>query len=243
LFKRRNDYETRQLQRLEEAINVRFKERSLLRQAVVHRSFFNENPELGLKDYERLEYLGDAFLGLVVAEELFRRYPELQEGGLTRARSLLVQGRTLAEIARSFDLGSYLYLGQGEEESGGRNRQANLAGTLEAVLGAVLIDRGQKVAWYLVLRWLGSRIEAIGETGAPRDAKSALQEKAQQTGLPLPEYRVVEEEGESHNRRYLTEVWLDGKLAGQGRGRRKVDAEKSAAEQALSEWETVYPSA
>ncbi len=133
--------------------------------------------------------------------------------------------------------------GRGEEESGGRNRQANLAGTLEAVLGAVLIDRGQKVAWYLVLRWLGSRIEAIGETGAPRDAKSALQEKAQQTGLPLPEYRVVEEEGESHNRRYLTEVWLDGKLAGQGRGRRKVDAEKSAAEQALSEWETVYPSA
>ncbi|MDA1215762.1 MAG: ribonuclease III [Chloroflexi bacterium] len=239
MFKRRKDYETRQLHRLEQAIHVSFKERSLLRQAVVHRSFFNEHPELGLKDYERLEYLGDAFLGLVVAEELFRRYPELQEGGLTRARSLLVQGRTLAEIARSFDLGSYLYLGQGEEESGGRNRQLNLAGALEAVLGAVLIDRGQKAAWDLVLRWLGQRIEAIGETGAPRDAKSALQEKAQQTGLPLPEYKIVEEDGESHNRRYLMEVWLDGKLAGQGRGRRKVDAEKSAAEQALADWDAV----
>ena len=105
----------------------------------------------------------------------------------------------------------------------------------------MLIDRGQKAAWDLVLRWLGSRIEAIGKTGAPRDAKSALQEKAQQAGLPLPEYRIIEEEGPSHSRRYLMEVWLDGKLAGQGRGRRKVDAEKSAAEQALADLDKIYP--
>lgn len=241
-FKKRRSYDARQLKRLEGALKIKFKDLTLLRQAVTHRSYVNEHPEIDTKDYERLEYLGDAFLGFVVAEELFVRYPEMQEGALTRARSLLVQGRTLAEIARTLDLGGYIYLGQGEEESGGRNRQANLAAALEAIIGATLISQGENTARNLIFALLEPRIKAIGETGAPRDPKSALQELAQKSGFALPTYRVVEEEGLSHDRRFIVEVWIGDKLAGQGRGRRKLEAEKTAAQQALLEF-TDIPSA
>ena len=218
---------------MERSLGLKFKERSLLHQAVVHRSFLNENPDLGWESYERLEYLGDAFLGLVVAEELYRRHPEYSEGDLTRARAALVQGNTLAEVASGFGLGSYLYLGGGEEATGGRQRRSNLAGALEAVLGAVLLDRGPAVAGKLVLRWLEPYLELLGREGAPRDAKSALQELAQQRGLPLPEYRVLEESGPAHARSFTVEVSLDGESLGEGSGRRKAAAEKAAAAQAL----------
>ena len=120
-----------------------------------------------------LEYLGDAFLGWVAAEELFRRWPGFSEGELTRARASLVQGRTLAEVARTLGLGAYLLLGQGEESSGGRDRASNLAAVFEAVVGAVLLDRGEKAARALVVRCLGESMAAFAPSGVPRDAKSA----------------------------------------------------------------------
>ncbi len=218
---------------LERALDVKFKERSLLQQAVVHRSFLNENPDSKLESYERLEFLGDAFLGLVAAEEVYRSHPEYTEGALTRARAFLVQGRTLAEVAGGLDLGRYLLMGQGEEATGGRQRRSNLAGVLEAVLGAALLDRGPAVARKLVLRWLAPYMERLDREGAPRDAKSALQELAQQRGLPLPQYRVVEETGPGHARSFTVQVSLEGRDLGEGRGRRKVDAEKAAAAVAL----------
>ena len=224
---------------LERALRTKFRERSLLRQAVVHRSFLNERPELGWESYERLEYLGDAFLGWVVAEELYRRYPGFSEGVLTRARAALVQARALEEVAAGLELGRYLYLGQGEESSGGRKRLSNLSSALEAVLGAVLLDRGPNAARKLVLRWLGPRIERLGDTGAPQDAKSALQELAQGRGLPLPEYTVVEQRGPAHAQRFTVQVWLNGELVGTGAGRRKVEAEKAAAAQALERLGTI----
>ena len=221
-------------QALERALSVRFKERSLLRQAMVHRSFLNEHPELEWESYERLEYLGDAFLGWMAAEELYARCPGFTEGELTRARASLVQGRTLAEIAREIGLGTYLYLGQGEETSGGRARRSNLAAALEAVIGAVLLDRGAITARKLVLRFLDARIDGLAREGVPRDAKSELQERAQRLGQELPRYEALEESGDAHSRRFRIRVLVNGQAAGEGAGPRKAEAEQAAAAQALS---------
>ena len=219
--------------RLERALGVRFKERSLLRQAVVHRSFLNENAEPGLESYDRLEYLGDAFLGWVVAGELHRRYPTYSEGDLTRARAEMVRGETLAVLAQRLDLGAYLFMGQGEEASGGRTRRSTLAAALEAVLAAVMLDRGERSARALVLRWLGPAMELLPEAGPPRDAKSALQEVAQSRGLPLPTYAVLEDRGPGHERRFRVAVSVAGRALAEGEGRRKAQAEQQAAAAAM----------
>lgn len=195
---------------------MRFADRALLQQALIHPSFLNEQPNLSLVSYDRLEYLGDAFLGWVVAGELYTRYPAYDEGALTRARAALVRGAALAEVAERLDLGAYLALGQGEETSGGRARPRNLAAALEAVLGAVLVDRGQAKAKALVLRWLGGQLDAVGLHGASRDAKSALQEAVQRRGLPLPVYEVAAVAGPPHARSFTVLVHVNGSLAGLG---------------------------
>ncbi len=218
---------------LERTLGVRFSERGLLRQAIVHRSFLNEQDDPALESYDRLEYLGDAFLGWAVAAELYARYPDYDEGELTRARAALVRGATLAEVARSFGLGEYLLLGQGEEASGGRDRSRNLAAALEAVLGAVLLDQGEEEARSLVLRWLGPRIQALGDAGAERDAKSALQEFLQRRGLPLPVYETVSDTGAGHDERFTVRVLVDGRAMGEGAGGRIANAEQAAAREAL----------
>lgn len=219
---------------LERALGVRFKERALLREAVTHRSFLNEQPDRGLVSYDRLEYLGDAFLGWVVASELYARYPHYDEGDLTRARASMVRGTTLAEIANSLDLGAYLVLGLGEEASGGRSRPRNLAAALEAVLGAVLVDRGGTRARALVLRWLNDRLDRIGPRGAARDAKSALQERLQREGLPLPIYQVIAEAGPAHAKSFTVQALVEEQVVGEGAGRSKSEAEQRAAEAAIA---------
>ena len=230
---------------LERVLGVRFKDRALLRQALVHRSILNEqraqNPPQAaddpggepLESYERLEYLGDAFLGWVVAHELFVRWPAFSEGELTRARASLVQGRTLAGIARGIGLGAYLRLGQGEGSTGGRERTSNLAAVFEAVVGAVLMDRGEKAARALVMRHLGAPMDAIAPSGVPRDAKSAFQELTQRLGLPLPAYELLTADGPPHARRFTVRVLVDGVPRGEGTGARKADAEQAAAAIAL----------
>jgi ribonuclease-3 len=215
---------------LERTLGVRLKNKSLLRQAFVHRSYLNEHPESGLESYERLEYLGDAFLGWVIADELYRRYPGYSEGDMTRARAALVRGTTLAEIARRLDAGSFLALGDGEEATGGCDRRSTLAAVVESILGAVLLDRGEKAARALVVRWLGDLLDALPESGgALRDAKSALQELVQRHGLPLPVYEVLDEEGPAHAKLFTVRVSVDGQALGEGEGRRKAEAEQSAA--------------
>ena len=223
---------------LEGTLGVRFNERGLLHQALVHRSFLNEQADRSLASYDRLEYLGDAFLGWVAAAELYRLYPYYDEGELTRARASLVRGETLAEVARSLGLGAYLLLGQGEEASGGRDRSRNLAGALEAVVGATLLDQGEEAARSLVLRWFQPRIQAMGDTGAERDAKSALQEFLQGHGLPLPVYETVSDTGEPHDKTFAVQVLVDGRTMGAGAGRRRADAEQSAAREALAALQT-----
>ena len=227
------DKKSTELRTLERTLGVTFKDKALLRQALVHPSYLNEHPDGGMESYERLEFLGDAFLGWIVAHELYRRYDGFDEGGLTRGRALLVRGRTLREIADEIGVGKYLVMGQGEESHGGRSRQSILEAAVEALLGAVLLDRGEKAAHRLLLRWLEPRMEALGTGGATRDAKSALQELLQGRGMPLPSYELVGTTGPAHDRRFAVRVLVDGQAMGEGAGNRKGDAEQQAAAEAL----------
>lgn len=206
-----------------------FADRRLLEAAWTHRSGAHE---LDLEtDYERLEFLGDSVLGLLVAEWLFRRFPELAEGDLARLKSRLVAADALAAYAVFLDLGSELFLGQGEERSGGREKQSLLADSMEAVFAAVYLDAGLGAARRAVLRFLEFSTERMDV--ATNDAKSSLQEELQARGLEVPRYRVACESGPDHAKVFEVEVLIAGRVAGRGRGRTKKAAERVAARRAL----------
>ena len=235
IWKRARPREPREagLAELERALGVRFKDRAFLRQALIHRSYLNEANADTLASYDRLEFLGDAFLGWVVADELYARCPGYDEGDMTRARALHVKGATLAEVARSIRLGDYLQLGQGEADHGGRTRPRTLAAALEAVIAAVLLDRGQPSARKLVLRLLGTRLDGFHSGVAPRDSKSMLQEVAQRDYMELPRYEVVPRKPPADRHGFTATVRLGNRTLGEGTGRRKADAEQAAAAEAL----------
>lgn len=218
---------------LKEALGVRFRDAGLRRLALVHSSYLNENPVEYPESNERLEFLGDAVLGMVVAEELYGANPGWPEGRLTQARAALVQEATLAEAAREIRLGEMLRMGRGEEAGGGRERASNLSAGLEAVIGAVFLDQGYEVAREVVLRVLGERLSSLGEPEMSANPKSALQEAVQSEGLPSPTYRIVHEEGADHDRLFVAEVTVGGAVAGTGEGKRKSLAEQAAAVEAL----------
>ena len=218
---------------LQKALGLSFKDQGLLRQALTHPSYLNEHPyEVGGSN-QRLEFLGDAFIGVVVAHELYRRHPHLDEGDLTEERSYLVRGQTLARVARHLGLGRYLLLGQGEAASGGRDRDSNLAAALEALAGALMLDRGQRAARRFVLWALQSDLNRVESTELLRDPKSRLQELAHREGRGDPRYEVTATEGPAHERLFTVQVMVDEKVVGTGRGRRRVDAEQQAALVAL----------
>lgn len=218
---------------LQSVLGVQFEDVSLLKQALVHRSYLNENPGFELASNERLEFLGDALVGLVVANKLYRQFPELQEGELTRLRSNLVRKETLAHLAVSLGLGDYLYLGKGEELSGGRERESNLARGFEAVVGAIFVDRGFAEARDFVLRKLGEELERVIWDESAVDYKSALQQFTQSKLQLTPIYRTMSEVGPHHEREFTVEVLVGGKVIGRGEGRSKQVAEKEAAHAAL----------
>lgn len=226
---------------LERKLGLRFKDGRLLEQALAHPSYLNElqpSPR-PTESYERLEFLGDALLGVSITVELFRRCPELLEGQLTKLRSSLVKGRTLARLARGMDLGDHLKLGKGEEHTGGRSRDSNLAAALEALVGAVYLDRGFEASTKFVLSLMSQELEQLLVEGAPEDPKSRLQELVQSTGATSPPYyRLVDAAGPDHRKNFNVEVIMDGQVLGTGRGNRKLDAEKQAAEEALRRLET-----
>ncbi len=209
-----------------------FSDRTLLLTALTHSSFSNEHPEEEGESNERLEFLGDAALGFAVAEELYSRHPGVQEGLLTQWRAQLVCGPTLARVARSLGLGPALRLGRGEEATGGREREGNLERAYEALVGAVLLDRGLDQACAFVRESLHEEFEMLGVDDELLNAKGALQQLAQGEGL-RPDYVLVAEEGPEHDRSYRVEVHLDGERAGSGSGRSKQQAEKEAAREAL----------
>lgn len=219
---------------LEIALGVSFQNLGLLRQALVHRSYLNENPQYSLGCNERLEFLGDALIGLVVADDLFHRYPESDEGYLTELRAAIVRRESLAQVGRQIDLGRFLYLGRGEAEAGGVDRDSNLAGAVEALVAAVLLDRGFESAWALTRRLVGPQLEIVLSKGPLRDIKTRLQEFSQSYGMGLPDYSLVATDGSGHAPEFVVQVMVGGEIVGCGRGRRKADAEREAAREALN---------
>lgn len=218
---------------LQEALGVQFRDEGLLRLALAHSSYLNENPGEFAESNERLEFLGDAVLGLVVAEELYAANPQWSEGKLTQARAVLVQESSLSEAARRLDLGRWFWMGKGEDAGGGRVRPSNLAAGLEALVGAAFLDRGYDAAKNIVLRVLADSLASLDRP--PANPKSLLLETAQANGLPPPTYRIVEEGGSDHDPMFVAEVSVGGEVAGIGRGRRKALAERAAAEDALGD--------
>ena len=219
--------------RLKESFRVELKDESLLRLALVHSSYLNENPGEFDESNERLEFLGDAVIGLVVAEELYRRRPREPEGGLTALRADLVRRQTLARVARSLDLGPQILMGRGEAESGGRDRDSNLADALEAVAGAVFQDQGYEAARGFVLEAMAEELASSSLPGHETNPKSALQELVQSMDGSLPVYRIVAASGADHSRTFDVEVLVSGRPVGRGTGPRKSEAEQAAARQAL----------
>ena len=216
----------------EKRLGHRFRRPELLERALTHRSHAHEQDLDG--HYERLEFLGDAVLGLVVADELFRRFPELPEGELSKLKSHLVSRPVLARQARRLELGGELRLGVGEERSGGRTKASLLADAFEAVLGAVYLDAGLDAASDLILPLLDAGLDGDADgDGRPVDPKTRLQEAVQARGWPLPQYRVVDTTGPDHARRYVVQCRLRGEVAGTGEGRSKKGAQQEAAAAAL----------
>ena len=221
------------LSSLQKRLKVKFRDRLLLQEALVHRSYLNENPSFPSGDNQRLEFLGDAFLDFVAGAYLYHRFPEMREGELTSLRAALVQERSLASFAHSLNLGRYLYLGRGEEETGGRERPSLLADAFEALVGALYLDQGLEVAQEFLLRFLEPEAQRILEEEGARDYKSLLQEYSQSHFQATPVYRTVEEQGPDHAKEFTVEVLIADKVYGLGRGRSKRAAEQEAARQAL----------
>jgi ribonuclease-3 len=218
-----------ELQRLEQVLGYPFKDEDLLRLALTHRS-------CGSRNNERLEFLGDSVLNHIVAQALFEQFPDAREGDLSRMRASLVQGETLAEVARELGLGEYLKLGPGEKKSGGHRRASILADTLESILGAILMDANIEACRIRVFNWFEDRLENVSPERVGRDAKTTLQEKLQARGKRLPDYQLARAEGEEHRQQFTVTCELSdgGKLfTGKGSSRRK--AEQAAAQAALEE--------
>lgn len=215
---------------LEEHLGYHFKNLGLLEHALTHSSYANEHRSEGVTSNERLEFLGDSVLGMVVAEYLFRTHPNMPEGELTRTRAALVCEDSLYEVACSLDLGRYLRLGKGEAAGGGRERPSILADATEATLAAVYLDGGIDAVRPIIQTFI---LDKEREKAVDRDYKTALQELVQRIPGQTIAYRLVDEIGPDHARIFVMEVTVGGEVAGQGRGRTKKEAEQLAAKAAL----------
>jgi ribonuclease III len=226
--------EPEHLDAVEAALDVVFSDRSLLALALTHQSFVNEHPNVPPVSNERLEFLGDSIVGMIVADRLFTGAPDLAEGDLTVRRSQVVRRETLALAARAIGLGDWLVMGKGEAAAGGADRASNLSDTFEAVVGAVYVDRGYRQARSFVLRWLGEHVDEALRTETKKDPKSLLQEYLQGNGSKPPRYQLVSETGIPSDLVFEMEVVIDSKSIASGSGSRKIDAEREAARKALA---------
>lgn len=224
--------------KFEETAGLVFKNKGLLKQAFTHRSFINENRSSGLEHNERLEFLGDAVLELVITDFLYNKFSEMNEGELTSLRSALVNADTCSVVAQKLNANDFLLLSKGESKDMGRARQYILANTLEAIIGAIYMDQGYDAAKNFILTHITPLTEEIVENGTWIDAKSLFQEKAQEHEGITPQYKTIREAGPDHDKKFTVGVYLGKDLVGEGDGKSKQDAEQEAARNALikKEW-------
>jgi len=228
----------------EAGLGLTFHDKTLLQRALTHRSYVNENPNFPLEDNERLEFLGDAVLDFVTAEYLYHRFPEMREGQLTGLRAALVRTETLAQFASQMGLGTFIFMGRGEEENGGRTRPAILCGCYEALIGALYLDQGLEATRALVVKTIQPLIKEMLEGGddaaglpAYKDAKSQLQELSQKYRRITPTYRTVSAQGPDHAKRFTVAAMIGHETYGLGTGRSKQAAAQAAAQAALDRLE------
>ncbi len=223
-----------EFEQLERAIGYRFRDRGLLEHAMTHTSKANEDVSGGVVDNESLEFLGDALLGFVVADVLFREFPEFDEGAKSKTKAALVSTGSLARCAERLQLGDHLLLGRGEEKTGGRRKQALLADGYEALIAAIYLDGGVEQARAFIVRELREQLDEVRRHGAlGQDFKSALQELLQARDLPLPEYRLVGTSGPDHSKLFDVEIVVRGEAVARATGTSKKEAEQEAARAAL----------
>lgn len=221
------------LREFEEKLGVKFKNIKFLEQAFVHRSFINENGKSGLEHNERMEFLGDAVLELSVTDFLFKKYKNKNEGDLTAHRAALVNAVTLSEIAIELGMNEYLFLSKGEAKDTGRARQSILADAYEAVIGAIYLEHGFKLADEFIQKSLLSKTAEVVQRGLLKDAKSKVQEKSQEIYGLTPKYKVVKETGPDHDKKFLVAIFLGPEKVAEGEGKSKQEAEQVAAQEAL----------
>lgn len=223
----------KEFEKFEESIGVTFKDKSLLKKAFTHRSYLNENVAAGLKHNERLEFLGDAVLELVVTDYLYKTYPDKPEGDLTAYRSSLVNTISISEAATQLNMNDYLLLSKGEAKDTGKARQYILANTFESVIGALYLDQGYTVASKFVAMSLFDKLQKIIDKKLYKDAKSFVQELSQEHYSVTPTYEVLHESGPDHDKNFEVGVYFAEDLIGRGKGKSKQEAEQSAARDAL----------
>ncbi len=217
----------------EKKIKVVFKDKDLLKQAFTHRSYINENPASSLSHNERLEFLGDAVLELIVTDFLYKKYPQYTEGELTALRSALVNAIIISEIAGDIGMNDYLLLSKGEAKDNGKARQYILANTYEALVGAMYLDQGYVVVEKFITKTLLPKTEEIVNKKLWRDAKSLVQEKAQEFVSVTPSYKVLHESGPDHDKHFTVGIYFGSSLIAEGKGKSKQEAEQAAALAAL----------
>jgi ribonuclease-3 len=222
------------LSRLEARIGYRFRDSGMLEHALTHKSRAHEDATGGVVDNESLEFLGDAVLGFVVADVLYKEFPNFQEGQKSKAKAAMVSTAALASMAERIGLGAYLLLGRGEEKTGGRRKQALLADGCEALIAALYLDGGVEAARAFLLRELADEIEALRSPDFLRDYKSALQERLQSAGRPLPVYVVTAEVGPEHDKRFHVTLQVGDDVLAESEGRTKKEAEQAAAKEGLT---------
>ncbi len=220
------------LSKLEKKIKIKFNNKDLLRQALVHRSYLNENPDFYLKDNERLEFLGDAVLEMAVTEYLYSNYPN-PEGDLTNWRAALVNAKMLTKIADQIGLNGYLLLSRGETKDTGRARRYILANTIEALIGAVYLDQGYNSAEKFIEKTILKELPEIIKQKLYQDPKSRFQEEAQERVGITPTYRALKEWGPDHDKQFIVGVYLDKEIIAEGQGSSKQEAQEKAAEAGL----------
>ena len=225
---------------LEERLGVDFSKKELLVQALTHSSYTMEHERPRAFCNERLEFLGDAFFDAIIGEVLYQRLPDEEEGRLTKLRAMIVCEESLYEIGSRLGIGDLLLLGRGEEMSGGRQRRSLIADAVEALIGALYLDRGYEAVRNTVVRLFAERIEDALAGRIVQDYKSAYQEYLQARGHAQIQYRVVREEGPDHNKKFYVEVSADGAVTGEGAGHSKKEAEQAAAKQALRKATNVF---